>query len=226
MLTGAHTVTFDMTPFSVRTFAVELENRAPAADRGTPVKPVYNTRITTSNKEKSSACINRGISVPSELFGQKLGCAGLDFVFGSCDENNAVICEGQTLAMPAGAKKAVVIAASADGDVEATFKAGKKPHSFTVYDFSENVGCWDQVAAGDKAYIKRQPVAVSYSHTHDECGDRLYKFANFFKFEIPLEGSRSLKLPNDRRIIVAAVTASACADDAEPVLPLYDKVDG
>ena len=69
-------------------------------------------------------------------------------------------------------------------------------------------------------------MAVSYSHTHDEYGDRLYKFANFFKFEIPLEGGRSLKLPNDRRIIVAAVTASACADDAEPVLPLYDKVDG
>ena len=151
--------------------------------------------------------------------------AGLDFLLGDADGKNAVVCKGQTLKMPAGAKKAVIIAASADGDVEAVFKAGKTAHTFTVYDFSENVGCWDQVAAGDKAYIKRQPVAVSYSHTHDEHGDRLYKFANFFKFELPLDGARTVKLPDDDRIVVLAVTATAGAENAEPSLPLYDSVD-
>ena len=225
VLTGAHTITFDMAPFSVKTFAVQLENRASHADRGTPVTLSYNTKITTSNKDRGSAGISRGISVPSELFGKRVTAAGLDFLLGDADGKNAVVCKRQTLKMPAGAKKAVIIAASAEGDVEAVFKAGKAAHTFTVYDFSENVGCWDQVAAGDKAYIKRRPVAVSYSHTHDEHGDRLYKFANFFKFELPLDGARTVKLPDDGRIVVLAVTAVNGVDDAEPVLPLYDSVD-
>ncbi len=223
---AGRSVSFDMTPYAVKTFAFDLGEKQDKADRGTPVKLEYNTKLTTNRDEYGKAEFGCGISIPGELFESRVECGGVDFTLGDRNGKNGVICKGQKLAMPEKAKKAMILAASRDGDVNAVFKAGKAKRAFIIRDFKENVGCWDQAGSGDKAFIKCEPVAVSYTHTHDENGDRLYKFANIFKYEAELDGARTLTLPDDENVVVLAVTAvSDKRADARPTAPLYDKVD-
>lgn len=219
------TLTFDMTPFSVRTFAVRLKERKAVRAYCAQLPLEYDARITTPQSDTGAGRIGSGISVPEEIYERNINAGGVGFTLGRPGENNAVICRGQKIRLPAGAAKAVILAASAAGDKKAEFRAGKRKVVFTVPDFSANVGCWDQIGAGDHAYIKRAPVAVSYSHSHDENGDRLYKFVNIFKFEADTLGARTLTLPSDPDIIVTAVSVvGRGALEAKPVLPLYDTV--
>jgi len=220
-----YSVTFDMTPFSVKTFAIKIKERKQNGANGTPIKLDYNVRVTTPQCDTTAGEFGKGISIPEEIYEKEIDCAGLKFVLGDKGKKNAVKCGGQKIKLPAKTKKAIILAASADGDREAVFKAGKEKAVFTVRDFSENIGCWDQIAAGDKAYIKREPVAISYSHTHDKNGDRLYKFANIFMYEVDLHNSLTLTLPKDENIIVLAVTAVTCGiQNSKPTDYLYDAV--
>jgi hypothetical protein len=87
------------------------------------------------------------------------------------------------------------------------------------------VGAWDIIACGSQAFLNREPVGINYSHTHDKEGDRLYKFANIFKYVADIDGTDSITLPNDERILVMAITAVAGdTQTTMPTAPLYDYV--
>ena len=220
-----HSFSFDLTPYAVKTFAIKIKEKKAPKTVGEPVKLDYNKRVTTSRSDLTAAEFGKGISIPEEMFEKSVICGGIGFNLGKPGKNNAVVCRGQKISLPGGTKKVFVLAASADGDTEATFRAGRVKTTVTVRDFSENVGCWDQVAAGDTAFIKPETVAVSYSHSHDGNGDRLYKFANLFMYEIDVDRARTLNLPNDENVIVMAATAVTERFDTKPTLPLYDRVD-
>ena len=216
-----HSLTFDMGPFAVKTFALELDSAEASVCKGTPVALDYNTRVTSPAHDLTAGNFGRGISIPEELYETTVHTGGLDFVLGNKGENNAVICRGQTVKLPAGTEKVVILAASAEGDVQTTF------HHTTVKvrDFSENVGGWFSIACGDQAFMKPDTIAVNYSHTHDKDGDRLYKFANIFKYVIDVDGAESITLPADERIVVMAITAIANgAANTRPASPLTDTV--
>ena len=221
----AHSLTFDMTPFAVKTFVIELKNAQDAADLGTPVALEYNKRVTTSRHDYSAGEFGQGISIPEELFEKTVYSGGLKFELGNAGENNAVLCDGQTVKLPAGTSRVVLLAASRKGDVDAAFGVGGKDVTLRIADFSENVGTWDQVAAGDVAFIKRDTVAINYSHTHNEEGDRLYKFANIFAYTVETDGAESITLPAGEQIVLMAATAvTDTATAVNPTAPLYDFV--
>lgn len=221
-----YSVTFDMTPYSVKTFAFKLREKKQSAEIGSPVKLEYNKRVTTQMSDTSAAEFGKGISIPEEIYEKEVNCAGIRFVLGGKGRKNAVSCAGQKIKLPAKTKKAFILAASADGDREAVFKAGKEKTVLKITDFSQNVGCWDQVAAADKAFIKRDTIAISYSHTHDKNGDRLYKFANIFMYEIEMNNSLMLTLPKDENVIIMAITAVPDGIlDSKPTGYLYDAVE-
>ena len=219
---GKRTLTFDMTPYSVKTFAVTLKERTAADRSGSPVKLGYDKRVTTPQCDTAAAQFGKGISIPEEMFEKTAKCGGLTFVLGDPGKENAVVCRGQKIKMPIGSKKAYILAASADGDRKAEFKAGKASYVFNVRDFSGDVGCWDQEGSGDHAFIKREPVAINYSHTHGKDGDRLYKFANIFMYEMELCGAHTVTLPKDENVVVLAITATNGLPCVKPTKPLYD----
>ena len=214
-----------MTPYSVKTFSIKIDETPVEKPLCKPVALDYDKRVTTSRYDYGAAEFGKGISIPEELFEQKVECGGIPFTMGKPGKANAVVCRGQKLRLPNKTKKAYIIAASADGDREAVFKAGKAEYKFRIPDFSGDVGCWDQEGSGDRAFIKREPVAVSYSHTHDGSGDRLYKFANVFMYEIDMDGALILTLPKDENVIVMAITASEEVRGVRPAGPLYDTAD-
>ena len=221
----AHSLTFDMTPFAVKTFVLEIKNETFRNSVGTPVALDYNKRVTTSRFDYTAGEFGQGISIPEELFRQTVDCGGLCFVMGNPGENNAVLCDGQTVKIPADTKRVVLLAASRKGDVDAIFGVGDQRVTVKVTDFSENVGTWDQVAAGDVAFIKRDTIAVNYLHTHNAEGDRLYKFANVFAYVIETDGAEQITLPAGEQIVLMAATAvKDSAKSAVPTAPLYDHV--
>ena len=214
-------LTFDMTPYAVKTFALVIDNREAEAHDGIPVSLDYNTRVTSPANDLTAGEFGRGISIPEELYKTRLSCGGLGFKLGNPAEANAVICRGQTVALPAGTRKVAILAASAQGDVNTRFCGTP----VTVRDFSADVGAWDMIACGSQAFLNREPVAISYSHTHDKEGDRLYKFANIFKYVVDVDQAECITLPEDERILVMAVTAITDGrQTAIPTAPLYDYV--
>ncbi len=221
----AHTVTFAMTPFAVKTFVIEISNAQAAPDLGTPIALEYNKRVTTSRYDYTAGELGQGISIPEELLEKTVYSGGLRFELGNAGQNNAVLCDGQTVKLPADTKRVVLLVASRKGDVDATFTVGGKPVMLKVADFCENVGAWEQVAAGDVAFIKRDTVAINYSHTHNADGDRLYKFANIFAYVLETDGAEQITLPAGGQIVLMAATAlKNNAKCTVPTAPLYDFV--
>ena len=100
----AHSLTFDMLPFAVKTFVIEMSNAPTTAACGTPVALEYNKRVTTSRFDYTAGEFGQGISIPEELFEQTVYSGGLRFALGNKGENNAVLCDGQTVSLPAGTK--------------------------------------------------------------------------------------------------------------------------
>ena len=221
----AHSLTFDMTPFAVKTFVIETQNAQDVATLGTPVALDYNKRVTTSRFDYTAGEFGQGISIPEELFDSTVYSGGVRFELGPVGENNAVLCDGQTVKLPAGTSRVVLLAASRKGDVNATFGVGESDVTRRIADFCENVGTWDQVAAGDVAFIKRDTVAINYSHTHNADGDRLYKFANIFAYVLETEGAEQITLPAGGQIVLMAATAlSGNTKRTRPAMHLYDFV--
>lgn len=218
-----HSLTFDMPAFAVKTFMIELHPVECTLDLGAPVKLEYNMRVTSSRFDYSAGEFGQGISIPEELFDKTVYSGGLRFVMGDAGQDNAVLCNGQTVQLPAGTQKIALLAASRKGDVTVSFGVKGKPVSLTINDFSENVGTWDQIAAGDVAFIKRDPIAVNYSHTHDGNGDRIYKFANIFSYVIDVNGASEITLPAGEQIVLMAATAlNGDSASLVPAAPLYD----
>ena len=214
-------LTFSMGKYAVKTFAITMKNAELEAPAAIPVSLDYNTRVTTPDSDRAAGELGRGISIPEELFDKKVSCGGIEFVMGNKGENNALICAGQKITVPRGASKLAILATSKNGDKSVTFKTDCKETSVTVQDFSDFVGTWDMVARGDSAMIKRDTIAINYTHTHNEEGNRLYLFANVFKYVIDVEGATELTLPEDADIVVFAISAYSGSDTLSTT-PIYD----
>jgi alpha-mannosidase len=159
-----------------------------------------------------------GHSIPAELWPSSVSAEGVKYRLGPAAGNDALTCHGQKIKVPTGGR-VYVLAASCDGDVQATFEVGSKAVSEQVPYFSGFVGQWTSRVVNGKiepdpakftpAYIKRTPVAWAATHRHNKDGrDDAYIYCYLFKlaFDVP-KGVRTLTLPNDPRIRVFAVTA-------------------
>ncbi len=220
-------LTFTLTPYAVKTFAVTLEPKnAVGAVNEEWIKLPYDKKVTTTNQDRTSGEFAQGISIPSELYEENVVSGGVSFKLAAATEENAVVSKGQVIDIPAGYDKLYILAASAKGDKTATFFVDDKPVEVTIQDFKDNVGSWEMLVNSAPCLIKRDEIAVNYTHTHNADGDRLYLFAYLFKYGFDVTGAKTITLPQDEDIIVMAATAAELGNDAAtPLAPLYDKVE-
>ena len=80
-------------------------------------------------------------SYPAEQFPVTLVSDGIPFKLGPTadGQENALACHGQTLPIPAGAKRVSLLAAST-GDAKVTFTVGNRPVDVTVQDWHVPIG--------------------------------------------------------------------------------------
>ncbi len=214
---------FNLKPFEVKTFAIVL-SKDEAEERKTVSIPLsYDKRITSQNEKRTVGDLFRGISIPEEIYSEKITVGGIPFEMGKKGKMNGMICSGQTVKIPKGADKLWIVATS-DGDRDAEFKVGKKTVTVRIQDFSEKIGEWDLIGSKHQlARIKRDDLAACYTHTHNAEGDRLYLFAYLFRYCINVKGVKEITFPCDENIIITAATATFDrTDEAVPANLLYD----
>ena len=73
-------------------------------------------------------------------------------------------------------------------------------------------------------YIKRSDLAWYCSHHHNQAGENIpYAYSYLFAYEIPLARSaQTIKLPNNQKVVILAISAAESNPKLQPVQPLYD----
>ncbi|MFY9728154.1 MAG: glycoside hydrolase family 38 C-terminal domain-containing protein [Bryobacteraceae bacterium] len=243
------------TAFQPRTFALKL---APAASqvpavRSQPVDLAYDLATATEDGAKSAAGFDgRGDSYPAEMLPATLTFDGVSFRLAPAKAGspNAVAAKGQALALPAGSfRRAYVLAASADGDRKAAFRAGGRTEEVTVENWGGFVGRWDnriwksgvytdrggrteqdpyhEMVGLTPGYIKPAAIAWYASHHHDAQGANVpYGYSYLFAYAISLPaGAKTLTLPDNDKIRVLAVSVAETNPELKPAQPLYDTLE-
>lgn len=243
-------LTTDLGAFGLKAFAIRL-GRTPV--KATPVQaeaiPLpYDIDAVTFTKNLTDGGFDpEGRTYSGEQFPAALTCDGIPFTLGPAADGakNALSCRGQVLHLPTGSRRVYVLAASSDGDVPAPFKIGARTVQATVEDWGGFIGQWDnrlwlgvvpeltydwhnQLGGLTPGYVKSGEVAWFCSHRHNpKSGNEFYQYSYLFKygFDVPA-GATSLKLPNDPRIRVFAVTAAHGTHDAAwAARPLSDTLE-
>ncbi|MBV9928687.1 MAG: alpha-mannosidase [Acidobacteria bacterium] len=150
----------DFGPYQLRTFALKL---APSrvrlnAPRSVPVELPYDLASASPHVTKAGGVKNEGGfdgaggSLPSEMLPGEVAFDGVRFKL-SQGALNALAARGQTLSLPGGNfRRLYILAASADGDRRAVFRAGGSAFELNVQDWGGFVGQWDarQWRAGER----------------------------------------------------------------------------
>jgi alpha-mannosidase len=184
----------------------------------------------------------KGNSLPAEMLPAEIVFDGVPFRLGAAGSGapNAVVARGQTIDLPSGSNNRVyLLAASAAGDQEATFEVGGKKADLNIQDWGGFIGQWDDRQWSSKdtshddygdmiglkaGYIKRADVAWYSSHHHNAAGrNEDYAYSYLFGYSIDLPpGAKNLKLPNNDKIRILAVSVADENPELKPVQPLYD----
>ena len=173
---GDNSITFDLTPYQPRTFAVRLEKFAhPAAKPiSKTVKLPFNRNVITSDADCAKGAMDElGRSIPAELWPEKWTAEGINFELGSAKPNakNAVVCEGQTVPLPSGCNYLYLLACAVGGDTDTEFvietRDGRREKTkFTVANWTSRFGQWfstlEAVGADGGKQVVRQTAAGTF----------------------------------------------------------------
>ncbi len=246
------------TAYQPRTFAVKLA--APtakvAAVRSVPMSLKYDLAVAnTDGTHSADGFDGKGNTLPAETLPTQITFNGVQFTLAPTLASttdaapNAVVARGQTLAMPIGHYNRVyVLAASAEDEQKASFKAGRKNVDLNIQNWGGFIGQWDdrqwvakdspiegqpgKVAHDDYAemtaiksgYIKRADLAWYCSHHHNAAGENVpYGYSYLFAYPIELPaGAKTIQLPDNNKIRILAISAAEENPELRPVQPLYD----
>jgi alpha-mannosidase len=242
--------------YQIRSFAVRLA--APPttvfAPRFEPLRLSFDRSVATRDGTKAAGGFDTsGHSLPAEMLPREIAYDGIRFSLapGGGPRRNAMVSHGQVIALPAGSfSRLYVLAASADGDQEATLRIGDTTVDVVIQDWGGYVGQWDrriwiprkpepptpstsgaqeppfdfEYAGLKPGFVKRSPVAWFVSHRHTADGaNEPYAYAYLFAYAIEVPANaRTLTLPDNDKIRILAVTVADEAGKVRPAQPLYD----
>ena len=139
----------DFSPYQPRTFSLRL-GAAPAhisAVTSQPVKLDYDLATASNDDTKSVGGFDsKGNALPAEMLPPDIKFNGVAFHLAPAGtaKANAVVAKGQTIPLPKGDfNRVYVLAASADGDQDAVFKAGGHSTSLSIQNWGGFIGQWD-----------------------------------------------------------------------------------
>ncbi len=233
--------------YQPRTFALRLG--APAAKvaevRSTPVSLSYDVAAASNGGQHSETGFDgKGNSLPAEMLPAEITFNDVRFKLADAKTGspNAVTAKGQSIDLPAGRfNRVYLLAASADGDQKASFDIGGKQTELNIQDWGGFIGQWDDrqwsgasldvdhAKYGDmtglkQGYIKRADLAWYSDHHHDADGKNVtYRYSYLFGYAIDLPpGAKTIKLPQNDKIRILAISVADDGPTAKPAEPLYD----
>jgi alpha-mannosidase len=233
--------------YQPRTFALRLGPPAAkvAEARSTPVSLSYDVAAASSGGQHSDTGFDgKGNSLPAEMLPAEITFNDVRFKLADAKSGapNAVSAKGQSIDLPQGRfNRVYLLAASADGDQKATFDTGGKQTELNIQDWGGMIGQWDDrqwsganldvdhAKYGDmtglkQGYIKRAGLAWYSDHHHDADGKNVtYRYAYLFGYAIDLPaGAKTIKLPQNDKIRILAISVADEGPKTTPAEPLYD----
>jgi alpha-mannosidase len=231
--------------YQPRTFAVRLAAaKATVAKVHSATVPLhYDLATATDDRAKSEGGFDgHGDALPTEMLPAEIIFNDVKFRLAPAGTGsaNALVAKGQTIDLPAGDyNRAYVIAASADGDQKARFAVGNKNVDLNIQGWGGFIGQWDDREWSSKdtshddygemlgikpGYIKRADLAWYCSHHHNAEGENVpYRYSYLFAYAIDLpNGARTIRLPEDGKIRILAISVANENPTVRPAQPLYD----
>jgi alpha-mannosidase len=231
--------------YQPRTFAVKLAaaRTKVASVRAAPVALDYDLATASNDGTPSVAGFDgKGNALPAEMLPEQITFNDVQFRLPGAKTGspNAVVAKGQTIDLPEGRYNRVyVLAASVDGDQNAAFEVGKGKVELNIQNWGGFIGQWDDRQWSSKdtsnddygemtgikpGYIKRADLAWYCSHHHNAAGENVpyaYSYLFAYSFNLPA-GVKTIKLPDNDRIRIMAISVADENAEVKPVQPLYD----
>jgi alpha-mannosidase len=240
---GALSVSFKA--YQPRTFAVKLAAAATSVPvvQSVAVALKYDLATASNDGEKSAGGFDsHGNALPAEMLPAEIRFNGVQFqlVPAKTGTANAVVAKGQTIDLPSGSYNRVyILAASAEGDQKASFDVGGRNVELNIQDWGGFIGQWDdrqwsstdtshddygQMTGIRPGYIKRADVAWYCSHHHNAAGANVaYRYSYLFAYAIDMPpGAKSIRLPENDKIRILAISVAEENPEVKPAQPLYD----
>jgi alpha-mannosidase len=240
---GALSVSFKA--YQPRTFAVKL---AAAVTSVTAVQSLavplkYDLGTASNDGEKSAGGFDgHGNALPAEMLPAEIKFNNVRFQLAPAKTGtaNAVAAKGQTIDLPSGSYNRVyLLAASAEGDQKASFEVGGKSKELNIQDWGGFIGQWDdrqwsskdtshddygQMTGIKPGYIKRADLAWYCSHHHNAAGANVaYRYSYLFAYAIDMPaGAKTIRLPENDKIRILAISVAEENPAVKPTQPLYD----
>lgn len=233
------------TAYQPRTFALKLSS-APtklAEVESSPVDLRYTTAVASNDGAESGTGFDgKGDALPAEMVPSEITFNGVHFRLAPAKTGspNAVVAKGQTIKLPSGHFNHVyVLAAAADGDQNAKFDVAGKSVELNIEDWGGFIGQWDDrqwssidpehdkygdMTGLKPGYIKRADLAWYCSHHHNAAGENIpYSYSYLFAYDLDLPPSaQGLKLPDNAKIRILAISVAEENPELKPAQPLYD----
>jgi alpha-mannosidase len=233
------------TAYQPRTFAVRLAAPRTKIEvvRSSTVPLRYDLATATNDGAKSEGGFDgKGNALPAEMLPSRITFNDVHFELAPAKTGmpNAVLTNGQTIELPAGHYNRVyILAASAGGDQRAIFNLGSTQAELNIEDWGGFIGQWDdrrwtskdtshddygEMTGITPGYIKRADLAWYCTHHHNSAGENAtYRYSYLFAYPIDLPpGTKSVKLPDNDKIRILAMSVADESPEAKPVQPLYD----
>jgi alpha-mannosidase len=147
---NAGAIVSSFSPYQPRTFAFHLNTAAVkvAAIRSQPVTIPYDLAVATKDDTATpgGGFDGHGNAMPAEMLPHHIDYNGVGFTLADAKTGvaNAIVTNGQTIALPSGHfNRVYLLAASADGDQHATFHVGKVSTDLDIQDWGKFIGQWD-----------------------------------------------------------------------------------
>ncbi len=207
---------FDLAPYETRTFALTLaiaDNKSDSTD----VDFMSNAEAYSPNNAPKSTLPQINKTIPTELRPDTIYVGGTKFDLGE----KAILCGGQTIALPEGTKKINLLAASLNGDKYITVG----DCSVKINDVREYYAGWDLYDFKEVAFTKDGKLGYEFTHSHTQNGDAQCEQLFFWNVELPVEGD-SITLPVDRDILILSISASSDDSICTLATELYDNIKG
>ncbi|HEY1985194.1 MAG TPA: glycoside hydrolase family 38 C-terminal domain-containing protein [Terracidiphilus sp.] len=245
-LNGGALVT-SFTAYQPRTFALKLAAATAkvAAVRSTPVALSYEVATASNDGGHSDLGFDgKGNALPAEMMPGEIRFNDVEFKLAPAKTGapNAIRAKGQSIDLPAGHYNRVyLLAASTGGDQKATFDVGGKQADLNIQDWGGFVGQWDdrewsgknldvdhakygEMTGLKQGFIKRADLAWYCSHHHDADGKNVtYSYSYLFGYGIDIPaGTKTIKLPQNDKIRILAISVAEQNPEVHAVQPLYD----
>ena len=231
------TLNFNMTKFLIRSFAVKFENPALAMAR--PIQKSialpFNADAISFDSNRSNGSMADTLSMPAELFPAEIVSEDISFKTGSTSDgaNNAIVSNGQKIALPEGNYNKLYILAAATKDTQGNLIIGSQTVPLNIQEWTGFVGQHygrklaernTKVTEIINAFTKRDNIAWYASHCHSTHANQAYQYSYLYKYEVNIpKGARSITLPKNETIKIFGITVANNANqEVTPLQPLYD----